>query len=120
MVEHITGEHIRSVVKDIVITILTCGLFNIYIQYVQIGAVNDIINEEKYSFVHWFLFTIITCGLYHIYHEYRMTEDICRGLELKDSNEPLVNLMLSVFGLCIVADAIQQGLINKYYGSDEL
>ena len=120
MSERITGEHIRSIVQDIVLTIVTCGLFNLYIQYVQMNAVNDMINEEKYSFVHWFLFTLVTCGLYHIYHEYRMTEDICRGLKIEGSNEPLVNLLLSIFGLSIVADAIQQSLINRYYGNDKL
>ena len=114
------SEHVRSIVTDLILTVITCGLFNLYVQYVQIRAVNSMIKQEKYSFAAWFIFTIITCGLYHIYHEYRVTTDICKCLNRSDSNEPLIHILLSVMGLSFVADAIQQSLINQYYGSNEL
>ena len=63
-----TGNHARNIVIDIILTIVTCGIFNVYIQYVQIKAVNQMIGREKYKFLSWFLFTIITCGLYNLYH----------------------------------------------------
>ena len=115
-----TSIHIRSIVTDLVLTVITCGLFNLYVQYVQINAVNDILKSEKYSFILWFLLTLITCGLYHIYHEYRMTLDIANALGFKDSHEPLISIVLTALGLGIVADAIQQSLINRYYGSETL
>ena len=113
-------NHARNIVADIILTIITCGLYNLYVQYVQMKAVNSMLKEEKYSFLLWLLLTFITCGIYHIYHEYRKTQDICACLNLQNSNEPVVNLILSIFGLSIVADALQQSLINRYYGSNEL
>jgi len=83
-------------------------------------AVNIMINEIKYKFIPWLLLTIITCGLYHIYHEWRKSTDIAAALKKTDSQEPIINVLLSIFGLSIVADAIQQAEINKYYGSSAL
>jgi hypothetical protein len=114
------SEHVRNIGLDIVLTILTCGLFNIYLQYRQMIAVNIMINEIKYKFIPWFLLCIITCGLYHIYHEWRKSSDIAVALKKTESQEPIINVLLSIFGLSIVADAIQQAEINKYYGSSAL
>ena len=114
------SEHIRNIGLDIVLTIITCGLFNIYLQYKQMVAVNVMIKEIKYKFIPWLLLTIITCGLYHIYHEWRKSSDIAIALKKTDSQEPIINVLLSIFGLSIVADAIQQAEINKFYGSSAL
>lgn len=111
---------IRSVGLDFVLTLLTCGLYNIYVQYKQMQAVNGALGHEKYQFLTWALLSLITCGLYHIYHEFRFSEDVARINNEVDSDLPLVSLVLSVFGLSIVADAIQQGKINAYYGSHKL
>ncbi len=114
------SEHIRNIGLDIVFTILSCGLFNIYLQYRQMIAVNTMIREIKYKFIPWLLLSIITCGLYHIYHEWRKSSDIVIALGKTESQEPIINVLLSIFGLSIVADAIQQAEINKYYGSTAL
>ena len=113
-------QFIRSIVADIVLTIITCGIYNIWVQYKQMETVNFMLKEEKYSFFPWLILSFITCGIYHVYHEYRKTQDICRVLGEPNSNEPLVNLVLSLFALHIVADALQQALINRYFGDDEL
>lgn len=115
-----TSQHIRNIVLDLLLTIVTCGIYNIYVQYVQMNAVNAMLGREKYSFLPWALFTILTCGLYHIYHEYRMSEDIVAVVPSASKNEPIVTLLLSLFGFHFVADAIQQGLINRYFGNDDL
>lgn len=113
-------EFVRSIVLDLLLTILTCGLFNLYVQYRQIVTVNAMLGKEKYSFIAWLLLTIITCGLYHIYHEYRKSSDIAEAMQEPHSNEPIISLILTVFGLHVVADAIQQSRINKHYGNDDL
>ncbi|MCB0392197.1 MAG: DUF4234 domain-containing protein [Bdellovibrionales bacterium] len=113
-------EFIRSIIADILLTLITCGIYNLWVQYRQMEAVNFMLKSEKYAFIPWLLLTFITCGIYHIYHEYRMTQDICRVMGEPQSNEPLVNLVLSVFALSIVADALQQALINRYFGDNEL
>ena len=114
------SEHVRNIALDIVITILTCGLFNIYVQYRQILALNAMLKEEKYSFPMWLLLVIVTCGLYHIYHEYRMSTDLANILRQNDSKEAIISVVLTAFGLHIVCDAIQQSHINQYYGVTRL
>lgn len=108
-------EHIRNITTDILLSLVTCGLYNVYWQYKQIEAVNEIIAEERYSFIKWFLLSLITCGLYHIYHEYRMSEDLARALGEEPSAAGLTAAVLSFFALSIIVDAIHQSKINQYY-----
>jgi hypothetical protein len=114
------SNHVRSIVFDIILTLLTFGFFNLYVQYVQMKAVNVMIGEKKYTWFLWFFLSIITFGLYHIYHEYRKSSDIARALNKDESIGTIINLMLTIFGLHIVADAIQQSEINDFFGSREL
>jgi hypothetical protein len=106
---------IRNVPLDLVLTIFTCGLWNLRVQYIQMQAVNAILGKEKYRFLPWLCFTFLTCGLYHIYHEYLKSIDIAHSIK-KTNEEPILEIILIVFGLSIVADAIQQAMINKYFG----
>jgi hypothetical protein len=110
-------NHIRNIFFDILFSLLTCGLYNIYIQFKQIEAINDMLKEERYSFLKWAVFSFLTLGLYHLYHEYVMSNDIdqCLG---GDQNLGIISLILSIFGLSLVADAIQQYNINKFYGDE--
>jgi uncharacterized membrane protein YvlD (DUF360 family) len=112
--------HVRSIVLDMILTLLTCGLYNVYVQAKQIDAVNDMIGQKKYHFFKWLFLSLITCTLYHVYHEYIMHKDICAALGNPNANDPLVSLILASLGLWIVADAIQQHSINKFYGSDSV
>lgn len=111
---------VRNIGLDLVITILTCGLFNIYIQYQQILALNDMLKQQKYDFISWLLFCIITCGFYHIYHEYRISTDLARLLNKPEDQSALISVILTIFGVSIILDAIQQSEINRYYGHDHL
>lgn len=115
-----SSENIRNIVIDIILTIITLGLWNLWVQHRQMVAVNEMIQKQRYSFLPWFLFTLITCGLYHIYHEWRMSQDISELLGAKAVNLPLITLVLSLFALPIVADAIQQSFINRFYGDHNL
>ena len=117
MTNHISHEKKKeffaSIVADILLTIVTCGIYNLFVQNRQMKAVNTFLGENKYNFWFWLLITIITCGIYHIYHEYIITKDICKIANLH-SNETVVILLLSIFGLTIVADALQQNMLNEY------
>ena len=114
------SEHIRNIAFDLVFAIITCGLFNIYVQHRQMKTLNAMLKQEKNSFWSWFLLTLITCGLYHIYHEYRKSSDIALVTKQSGDTEPVICIVLSIFGLAIVADAIMQSHINQYYGSTSL
>ena len=117
---NLPSVHIRPIVWDIIWALLTFGLYNIYVQKQQMLALNDMLKQEKYSFWSWLIFSVITCGLYHIYHEYRMGSDIALCDKAANQNLPLVCLLLSLFGLTVVADAIQQFHINQFYGHSGL
>ena len=115
-----TPEYVRNIALDILLTLLTCGLYNFYVQYKQMEAMNALLRHEKYSFAMWAVLSIITCGLYHIYHEYRMSLDIVEKVQGTSPQLPLISLVLSAFGLWIIADAIQQVEINRHFGSSAL
>ena len=110
------SEHVRNIVVDILLSLVTCMLFSLYVQHKQILAVNDMIGQRKYSFWTWFLLSIITCGIYHFYHEYIKSEDIAIVLGDENKVEPALHLVLNVFGFKIVADALQQDQINRFFG----
>lgn len=112
-------EHVRNITLDILLSLVTCGVYNLYWQYRQIEALNDILRQDKYSFVQWLLLTFITCGLYHVYHEYRMSTDLAEGSPTA-SNDGLIAIVLTLFGMSVVVDAIQQSKINERFGDTRL
>ena len=69
MVGH-DSEHVRGIAVSLILTLVTCGLYNFYWQYRQMLAANEMLQSDKYRFLPWLLFTLITCGIYHVYHEY--------------------------------------------------
>ncbi len=114
-------NYVRSIAIDIILTIVTCGLWNIWVQARQMRAVNFMINKEKYNFWIWAGLTLITCGIWHIYHEYRLSSDISMAMGKGPSDiTPIVHLLLSVFVLSVIADALQQSEINNYFGNTDL
>ena len=114
------SPHVRNIALDLILTLLTCFIFNLYVQYRQCLALNDMLKQDKYSFWLWLILTIITCGFYHIYHEYRMSADLCKVLKKSGEQLTIVSVFLTFFGFSIVLDAIQQSEINSYYGHHQL
>lgn len=101
----------------IILTLLTCGIYNLIWQYRQIQTLNALLEKEEFSFSKWFLLSILTCGIYHLYHEYLMAKAIYEvqekyNLKIKTPNLPTLSLILSIFGLTIIVDAIEQKELN--------
>lgn len=101
----------------IVMSLLTCGLYNIYWNYRQFKAMNELLGREEFSFVAWLLLSIVTCGLFHIYYEYKMGSELQAWMKANghdvSPNLALVGLALSCFGLTIIADAVYQHELNR-------
>jgi|GEM_PF-2416863 len=114
------SDHVRNIGMDIILSIITCGIFNIYLQYRQIAALNEMTQPHRYSFSMWLLLSIVTVGLYHLYHKYRMSEDIYRVKNGQAGSEPILHILIAAFGFVIVVDALQQVEINRYFGNDEI
>ncbi len=110
-----------SIVLDILLSLITCGVYQLFWQARQMRALNYFLGEERFSFIKWLLLTVVTCGIYHIYYEYVMAKAITdvqdrRGAS-PSSELPLLSILLSIFGFTLVADAIQQHEINKISGA---
>lgn len=108
-------DHVRNILLDVVLTLVTCYLYNFYVQYRQIESVNAMMKERRYDFLVWILFCFITCGLYHIYHEYKKSMDIARVLKKDETTAGLIAVLCTLFGLWMINDAIQQAEINDYF-----
>lgn len=113
------NEGIRNVVMDVILTVVTCGIYGLYWQYKQMETLNAWRKSQEFSFIMWFLLSFLTCGIYAMFHAYKMAKVVNEIQEDNDfrvnSDLPVISLLLTVFGLGIIAMAIQQGDINKLY-----
>lgn len=109
----------RNVPLDIVLTVLMCGLWNIVVQYDQIKTMNALLREEKYNIWKLSLFTILTCGIYFVYYEYMKSMDFSKATKPNrpDESDPIIAILLTIFGMNWVYDAILQTKINEYVDS---
>jgi hypothetical protein len=114
-----SSEGVRSIAVDIILTLVTCGLYGLYWQYKQMETLNAWLGREDFSFGLWLLLSLVTCGIFAVYYEYKMAKGIN---EIQEDNNLRVNrdlalicILLAIFGLGIVSLAIQQSEINKFY-----
>lgn len=109
-----------SVAKGIILSLITCGLYNIYWNYTQFRAMNELLGRHEFDFVKWLLLSLITCGIYHVYYEYKMGSELQGYLVANNRavnpNLGLVGLVLSCLGMTVVADAIYQHELNRLIG----
>lgn len=101
----------------LILTLLTCGVFNLYWNYKQMEACNTLIGKKEFSWALWFFASIVTCGLYHLYYQYKMGSvivDIQNKYSLKIFESlPVVSIVATLLGFSIVTDMIHQHELNK-------
>lgn len=111
------SEHQASIPLYLVLTILTCGLFNLYWNYRQIWACNDLLGRKEFNFWLWVLLSLITCGIYHVFYQYKMGAAIVdiQRMHHRDLFDklPLISVFATILGFSIVVDCIHQHEINK-------
>lgn len=116
-----TGPFTSNIALDIILSIITCGIYWFFWQARQMRALNHLLQEKKYNFLLWFVLTIITCFLFHIYYEYYMAQGVVEAQKKYGkalSNDlPVLSIILAILGLHIITDAIQQNEINKLFGA---
>jgi uncharacterized membrane protein YjgN (DUF898 family) len=111
----------KSIFWDIFWTVMTFGLFNLWVQIRQIEDTNDLLGRDEYSMWKLVLLTLITLGLYFVWHEYKMTRDIYRtvhGVEGKDV--AFWCAVAAFFGLWFVVDSYQQSLLNLWISKNQV
>lgn len=103
----------RDLVKAIILTIVTCGIYGIYWFISLTNEMNRLTgNEGDTTGGTAFLLTLITCGIYGIYWSYKMGEkrDAMEGV---NNSSAILYLVLSLLGFGIVVYALLQDSINK-------
>ena len=107
----------RNVALCILFCIITCGIYSIYWMIVLNNEILDASGRQGMDGGLVFLFSLITCGIYGIYWMYQM------GLAVETIHEqhneprgyaPIVYLLLSLFGLGIIAFALMQDELNRH------
>lgn len=105
----------RNIAICIILSLLTCGLYQIYWLIKVNGEINALAGEPHATDgVLVVIFSIITCGIYGIYWNYKMGCRVDRINDLPGGNTGLMYLLLAFFGLGIVNMALMQDLINQH------
>ena len=106
----------RSILSCILFSIFTCGIYAIYWQYSIARDTNILLRSNGYqegtSPAQVVIFSIITFGIYGIYFVYKVAKNMNQIDEMYDNNA-ILYVILSIFGLSIVAYAIIQDNINR-------
>lgn len=112
----------RNIAVCIILSIVTCGIYGIYWLVVLNDDTNRAANDPNgTSGGMVILFTILTCGIYGYYWAYKMGEKIDyanQARNIPSSNSGILYLILSIFGLAIVAYALIQDNLNKIADAD--
>lgn len=103
----------RDLVKAIILSIVTCGIYGI-IWYIKLTNELNMLCKEANdkSGGTCFLLTIVTCGIYNFFwaYKYGSKKDKITG---KNDNSAIIYLVLCLFGFGIVAYALLQDAVNK-------
>ena len=106
----------RNVAVAILLSIVTCGIYAIYWQVCLVNDVNKVKEDENTkSGIVVFLLSLVTCTIYWLYWVFKTGECIDSAKTANGtptSSRGLVYLLLSIFGLGIVAMAILQSDLN--------
>jgi hypothetical protein len=113
----LSSEHHVDIAAGIIFSVISCGIYNIYWNSRQMKAMNALLGREEYDFGKWAILTVLSCGIYHIYYEYRMGNDLQEWLTQNgrpvNPHLAVIGLILSIFGLTVVADSVYQNELNK-------
>ncbi len=73
------------------------------------------LKREKYVYWKFYLLSMVTCGVYYIYHEYLKVDDFAKATGQEDTSDAILALILAIFGMGFIADAILQNKINQHF-----
>lgn len=112
-----SDSYSASIPVYLVLTLVTCGIFNLYWNYRQMQSCNELLGRDEFSFVVWLVLTVLTCGLYHLYYQYKMgaaINEIQYTTELPITDGlPVLSVVAAFLGVGVVADCIHQHELNR-------
>jgi len=111
------NPYYASIPLYLVLTVVTLFLFNLYWNYRQMVACNELVGRREFRWGTWLLLSLLTCGIYHLFYQYKMGAVINEIQERLDQpvteGLPLLSVLAAVLGVGIVADCIHQYEINR-------
>ncbi len=108
----------RNIVLCIVLSLVTCGIYGIYWFICMVNDVNTVAETPNdTNGVMVFILSIVTCSIYLLYWLFKAGEKIQTAQEKRNiagtQNQGVIYLILTLFGLGIVAYALIQNELNK-------
>ncbi len=106
----------RSIGLYVVLTIITCGLFGIYWFIVLTDDVGRVSGDPSFTGGKHFLLTLVTCGIWSFIWSYqagKLLESAQRHRGYHSTDNSVLYLVLTLFGLGIVTYALVQSDVNK-------
>lgn len=104
----------REIVKCIIFSIITFGIYGLYWLVKLNDETNILANDQgATSGGMVILLTIVTFGIYGLYWLYKMGGKMDQIRNNQAGNSAVLYIILGVFGLSIVAYCIMQDNINK-------
>lgn len=101
----------RSVLSVVLLSLFTCGIYQIYWMYVTTEDLNANEPEEPLTnYIVAILLSIVTCGIYGIYWMYKFYKKVD---SVAKTDDLLLSLLLSLFVSSIIGMAIAQNSLNK-------
>ena len=107
----------RNVAVCILLSFVTCGLYGLYWFVCMTDEANAVSGEPDTSGGAALLLSLVTCGIYYFYWNYKMGDKLDKARAyngVATGSLGIVFLLLSIFGLGIVSEALAQNEINKY------
>jgi len=105
----------RNIVTQILFSIITCGIYGIYWFITLTDDAARANNDLEFTGVKAFIFTLLTCGIYGIYWNYKMGKEMYEANQkfgINTSDNSILYLILSIFGLSIVTYCLVQNELN--------
>lgn len=107
----------RDIALAVVFSLITCGFYGLYWFVVMTDESNRVSGDNTTSGGMALLLTIVTCGIYGVYWNYKMGKKLYEAGQRYNKNisdNSLVYLLLSLFGLGIVNYCLMQSDLNKF------
>lgn len=105
----------HSILMDIFLTLITAGLFNLWVQIRQIWDANEMLDEDVFGIFKLIFLSLVTFGIYFAYHEYKMTRLLHE--KLYGHRYPEIEVACGIatfFALWFFVDSYQQVLMNQW------
>lgn len=106
----------KNIAVCIILSIVTCGIYGIIWFISLTDDANTVSGKPGTSGGIAFLLSLVTCGIYGLYWSYKQGEKLDEAKNAKgipSSNSGILYLLLSFFGLGIIAYALMQDSLNK-------